>query len=103
MENGKSSFGIVNRFGDFLGQTEQNVLNTKTIFPKCTAPYGQKILLYLSIFNRTNERMHPLKLFCKNVKKVLDFCIKLCYHVDTAEEHGNNLKGVFTYEPIDHF
>lgn len=55
MKNGKSSFGIENGFGDFCGQAEQNVLNTKTIFPNVYPGCGQRYFcIYPFLIEQTN-------------------------------------------------
>ena len=50
-----------------------------------------------------NKALHPLifvqnREWAENRKIGIAIRVKLCYIVDTADKHGNNLKGAFTYE-----
>lgn len=81
-----------------MGQVERYVPRTKTQRPKCTAPYGQRYFRYVCIdLSKLHKRPPVNRLYLCAILR-LAIRVKLCYIVDTADEHGNNLKGVFTYD-----
>ena len=69
-----------------MGQAEQNVRSTKTIFPDVYPGCGQRYFRYVCIdFSRLHKRP-PVNLlyFCAILR--LAIRVKVCYIVDTAEE-----------------